>query len=284
MPETSPDRGAAACVAANWLIAADQRSLVLTDFGACVDSLRPHLKPPNEHSSTPESVRRSPTTTTAPREAVVRPDVQGKASSVFVSAAWAGRELQPADGCALAAIRVSAPGATGVVLETEANGGAGTKRPRNALEDTPAASSNTAVESLLESVLAASPPPLFPGNVSSPFLNDASGRVAAVNQGGKRRRYSKDTDSGSTSAGIGAGGSSCGSGSGTGHASKLSCDERAAAAADPPNSAREPSEALVFPFSEYFVAGTPSIVAPELARAWRDGTELDFRRSDVRGL
>ena len=48
--------------------------------------------------------------------------------------------------------------------------------------------------------------------------------------------------------------------------------------------AREPSEGLVFPFSEYFVAGTPSIVAPELARAWRERTELDFRRSDVRGL
>ncbi|CAM9336138.1 unnamed protein product, partial [Hapterophycus canaliculatus] len=38
---------------------------------------------------------------------------------------------------------------------------------------------------------------------------------------------------------------------------------------------------LVFPFSKYCVTGTPSVVAPELARAWREETVLDFRRSDV---
>lgn len=47
-------------------------------------------------------------------------------------------------------------------------------------------------------------------------------------------------------------------------------------------SAGEISEDLVFAFSEYFVAGTPSCVAPELATAWRERTVLDFRRSDVR--
>lgn len=44
------------------------------------------------------------------------------------------------------------------------------------------------------------------------------------------------------------------------------------------------SEKLVFPFSKYFVVGAPSIVAPELARAWREETVLDFRRSDVSRL
>ena len=287
LSKPSPDRGAVACLAANWLIAADQRSLVLTDFGACIDSLRPHSKPPNGQSSTPE-----PTLTTIPRDAVVGPGVQGKSSSTLVSAACAGRELQPADEHALTAIRVSAPGATGVLLKTETSGGARTERPLDVLEDTPAVSSSTAGQSLPESIFATSQPLVFSGNVSSPFPIDARGRVAAVSRGRKRQRCSEGTDSGSTSAGMGGGGSACGSdsggsgngsgsGSGTGRARKLSCDERAA---DPPNSAREPSEALVFPFSEYFVAGTPSIVAPELARAWRDRTELDFRRSDVRGL
>lgn len=41
------------------------------------------------------------------------------------------------------------------------------------------------------------------------------------------------------------------------------------------------SEELVFPFSDYFVAGTPKYVAPELAKAWQERTVLDFRRSDV---
>lgn len=306
LPKTSPGHGAAAYLAANWLIAADQTSLVLTDFGACVDSLRPHSKPPSEHSSAPEPTRRGPSATAVPRDAVVGPGVQGKSPSTVASAACAGQKLQPADGHALTPTRVSPAGATGVVVET--SGRAGTKRPRDAVEDTPAAPSSTAVvESLLEgSLLAASQPPELAGNVSSPLPIDGRGRVPASNQGGKRRRCSEGTDSGSTSAGIGGGGidgGSCsgggssgsggGGGGGTGRASEQSCGARATAAAaagegeagDPSDSSREPpSKGLVFPFSDYFVAGTPSIVAPELARAWREKTELDFRRSDVRGL
>lgn len=42
-----------------------------------------------------------------------------------------------------------------------------------------------------------------------------------------------------------------------------------------------PSEELKFPFSRYFTVGAASIVAPELAQAWREETDLDYRRSDV---
>ena len=41
------------------------------------------------------------------------------------------------------------------------------------------------------------------------------------------------------------------------------------------------SDKLLLPFSKYCVTGTPSILAPELARAWREEKDLDFRRSDV---
>lgn len=45
---------------------------------------------------------------------------------------------------------------------------------------------------------------------------------------------------------------------------------------------RDLAESLVFPFSDYFSAGAPSFLAPELERAWRERGVLDFRRSDVR--
>ncbi|CAM9561025.1 unnamed protein product, partial [Laminaria digitata] len=235
---------------ANWLLAADLHSLVLTDFGACVDSLRPHSKPPSEHSSTPELMRFSPNTATTEGEAVAGPGVNGGSPSVFGSAACAGRIVHSADGHALPPIG-SPVGASGVVVET--SGGAGTKRPRDALEDAPAASSSsTAVGSLPHGSrrVAASGPPVISGNVPSPSLlpvGSGDHVAVAVRDGGKRRR--------------------CSGGTGSGHPSDYVTGP--------------PSEGLVFPFSEYFVAGTPSIVAPELALAWRERTELDFRRSDI---
>lgn len=43
-------------------------------------------------------------------------------------------------------------------------------------------------------------------------------------------------------------------------------------------------EQLVFQFNEYFAAGTPNSIAPELARSWQKKSVFDFRRSDVGSL
>lgn len=58
-------------------------------------------------------------------------------------------------------------------------------------------------------------------------------------------------------------------------------DEESGGGDKPEVSSTELSDKLVLPFSKYCVAGTPNIVAPELARAWREEKDLDFRRSDV---
>lgn len=198
------------CLADNWLLRADQRTLVLTDFGAAVDSLRPERQ---ACSSSPARI-----------------------SQIGATAATAG---------------------TGPGKGTFAAGAASGETGKRAVADNEMFPAPTTARCRCQPpekrVLSASESLGLTGKASSGVEVDED--VGTASPARKRRRNAGDEESG-------------------GQNDQHGRDK-------PHVSSTRLSDRLLVPFSKYCVAGTPSIVAPELARAWREEKDLDFRRSDV---
>lgn len=219
----------------NWLLRADHRTLVLTDFGACIDSRRPPTN--RRHSSSSPAVSKpsapipdmhATPTTTGLGEAAVAP----RTSSSY----------RPTGGGGGASAVAAATGCSdtyeGTLLASSTA--------------TPQASSNPFIAASEGRGLTGK----FPPGV------DADEGVDAASGARKRRRYYAGEQSDGWRIGQRGGGP-------------------ARVGDEPDVRSTGLSEKLVFPFNEYFMVGAASIVAPELAQAWREKTVLDYRRSDV---
>ena len=223
------------CVLAdNWLLSADQRSLILTDFGAAVDALRPKRRMCSSWPAAPipQSGAVTATNGTGP----------GEARDTFASI-----NSGPSQSTRAASNDAPRGGAAGAASgEGGKSGDANKKRFP--------APTTARCEPTSKRVLPASK---RSGSTDSTALCvEGGGDVSAASPARKRRRHCGHEESGSRSVDPQAG-------------------------YTPEVSPTRLSDQLLFPFSKYCVTGTPSILAPELARAWREEKDLDFRRSDV---
>lgn len=237
---TPTDADIFAYFADNWLLRADQRTLVLTDFGAAVDSLRPKRQVGvSPAAPIPQPGVAAATAATGPRKATFT----DLTSSPCQSAGSAGSAAAAAAAAAAGEVDGAADAANGEACKS---GDAGTETflASTTARCRPAAKRGLSVCERLGLV----------GSRSSGI--DVDEDVTAASPARKRRRHCDDEESGSGRVDQQGGGK-------------------------PEVSSTGLSDKLLLPFSKYCVAGTPSIVAPELARAWREEKDLDFRRSDV---
>ncbi len=203
----------------NWLLGADQQTLVLTDFGSAVDALRPEGRAGSSWHATP-----TPAAPVPPFDAP--------------AAAVAAR---PNPGEATVAGRVSSPCRSAQATGSTAVG--------------PAARGEAGEESSLASTVRRFDPE------SKPSSDSVAEGVDPASRARKRRRFcggGEDQQGGESARGNGKEKDKPAEG----------CSMRL-------------SEKLVFPYSNYLGTGAPAFVAPELARAWREKSVLDFRHSDV---
>lgn len=250
----------------NWLLRNDQRTLVLTDFGACVDSSCPPSKPPAAAASPPLSA--SITESAAdpmglrqadrdPRDVVTDAPNPPEGDDGVAALSGSGSSNPRSDGTyripSSTPYRASSP-PTGV-------GGGTVKRPRDTATDEPTPAAGARVNAAASCATSSSSGRRQVQPTTSDGRSGSDARENAAESQPRKRQRCPGTD--------GQGGSGRGGGGGGGGGEEWQAGRK------------ERSENLVFPFSDYFVAGTPSCVAPELARAWRERTVLDFRRSDV---
>lgn len=226
---TPADADIVATFADNWLLRADQRTLVLTDFGAAVDALRPKRQvcSSSPAAPVPQFGASAATAATGPGEAN------------FASLPSAPRQSTAAAG--------DGAGAAGAVSGGERKSWAADKEACLATTTTrcqPAAKRGLSVSERVG----------LTGERPSGIEVDED--VTAASPARKRRRHGVVEES-------------CGEG----------VDQHGRDR--PEMSSTALYDKLLLPFSKYCVAGTPSIVAPELSRAWREEKDLDFRRSDV---
>lgn len=219
----------------NWLLRADQRTLVLTDFGAAVDALRPNrrMSLPWPAAPIPQPGAAAATNATGPGEATFASLTSGPCQNT---------------GAASSDAAVAAAAAAG-----DRDGAAGSASG-DAEKETVPTPTTARCQPAEERVLSVTERFGLTGTTSSRIEGD--GDVSAASPARKRRRHCGDEESGGGRVDIQGG------------------DKQEV-------SSRRLSDKLLVPFSKYCVAGTPSIVAPELARAWREENDLDFRRSDV---
>ncbi|CAM9755689.1 unnamed protein product, partial [Ectocarpus sp. 13 AM-2016] len=235
----------------NWLLCADQRTLVLTDFGACFDS----SNPPQPRSAPSSSSPAVPTPCLGASAAVSAIDLEqtavtGRDSNPRRSSGAVGSSAAAA-AAAAAAVAAAATSATpnGTDLsgagaaEPSANAATGRKRPMKAVNFLPPRDFGSANRKHL-------------GVTSMPSCDTGThaGSVPGP-QNSKRRRLDyghQERDKGRICSTTG-----------------TVCSKT------------KVSDKMVIPFSNYCAAGAPNILAPELARAWEEETPLNFTRSDV---
>lgn len=246
----------------NWLLRNDQRTLVLTDFGACVDSSCPPSKPPAAAAS--PSLSASITQSAAdppglrqadrdPRDVVTGAPSTPEGDDCVAALSGTGSANPRSDGSyripSSTPYRASSP-PIGV-------GGGTVKRPREAAMEEPTPAAVAPVNAAASCATSSSSGTRQVQPTTSNGRSGSHAREGAAESQPRKRQRCPGTDW------------KGGSGRGGGGGEEWQAERK------------ERSENLVFPFSDYFVAGTPSCVAPELAQAWRERTVLDFRRSDV---
>ncbi|CAM9286547.1 unnamed protein product [Ectocarpus sp. 12 AP-2014] len=230
----------------NWLLCADQRTLVLTDFGACFDS----SNPPQPWSTSSSSSPAVPVPCLGASAAVSATNLEPTAVT--------GRDSNPcrssgAVGCtaaaAAAAVAASSAASNGTDLsgagsaEPLANAVTGGKRPMEAGKFVPPRDFGSANKKHL-------------GVTSMPSCDTGTHADSVPGpQDSKRRRL--------------------------GYGDQQRDKGRICTATGTVCSTTKVSTKMVIPFSNYCVAGAPNILAPELARAWEEETPLNFTRSDV---
>ncbi|CAN0106327.1 unnamed protein product [Scytosiphon promiscuus] len=298
----------------NWLLRADQRTLVLTDFGACVDS----RKPPQARSPCLPPPA-PPTRCSGAAEAAAAAVANGggrAAGLVHRSSPPGSTAAAPAaaSASAAAASGYCRPQGTGVPPATPAPAASTPCRPREVPRAAPASAEAAAAAQAAgltrgdrpsgpgEFLPPWSPRPRLAGDSSSDSgaarsSAGAAAAAAAARASTREKRPRADDRSLPASARSRLTGEStpeCGGNDGKHRGRKRArCyggqggdggQARCGLAGPEYDGSKTPknSEKLVLPFSKYYVTGAPSVVAPELAQAWRGKkTVLDFRRSDV---
>lgn len=228
----------------NWLLTNDQRSLVLTDFGSCVDSLQP-LPLPTTSASLPTTSTVTPNPLEQPLipqtyGAIVAPVIEGSSSSAEGSECNQGSSRPVYGAYALSGTCSQAATASTSTL-------------------TPGGCSAPADHRRGEADAAA-------------FIGRSPGNVEMVSVGTPSTSRTESDDSHAL-------GASMTLEEDVRHRKDFDGDVHSSS-----KKKRDLAESLVFPFSDYFSAGAPCFLAPELERAWRERDVLDFRRSDVRAL
>ncbi|CAN0277287.1 unnamed protein product, partial [Ectocarpus sp. 8 AP-2014] len=228
----------------NWLLCADQRTLVLTDFGACFDSSNPPQPSSTPSSSSPAvpvpclGASAAVSATDLEQAAVTGRDSNPCRSSGAVGSA-AAAAAAAANSAAFNGTDLSGAGAA----EPLANAVTGRKGPMEAGNFVPPRDFGSANRKHL-------------GVTGMPSCDTGTHADSVPGpQDNKRRRLDygdQERDNGRI-------------GSVTGTA----C------------STAKVSDKMVIPFSSYCAAGAPNILAPELSRAWEENTPLNFTQSDV---
>ncbi|CAB1100595.1 unnamed protein product [Ectocarpus sp. CCAP 1310/34] len=231
----------------NWLLCADQRTLVLTDFGACFDS----SNPPQPRSKPSSSSPAVPVPCLGASAAVSATDLEqtavtGRGSNPCRSSGAVGSTAAAAAAAAAATTSAASNGTdlSGAgAAEPLANAVTGRKRPMEAGNFVPSRDFGSANRKHL-------------GVSSMPSCDTGTNADSVPGpQDSKRRRL--------------------------GYRDQERDKVRICSATGTVCSTTEVSDKMVIPFSNYCVAGAPNILAPELARAWEEETPLNFTRSDV---
>ena len=245
----------------NWLLTNDQRSLVLTDFGSCVDSLRPQPIPSPTIPSSP------PVDGAVDSAACAKSESEAHVITSDIVTAPSTSPLTSPLPLHLPSASCSGSNDAGTSTESGTESGTRLVSAERGVGTTNASLGEEAASGpggkSLDVVGGALPTSATEGGDGSDASSVATSAATATTEERRRKRpcVAKESHEGSGPSG------------GKNEREAWSSSRR---------SRRDMSEGLVFPFCEYFSAGTPSFLAPELDRAWRERGVMDFRRSDVR--
>lgn len=305
-------------LADNWLLRADQRTLVLTDFGACIDSSAPP-KAGSPCLSRPSAVARPasdaraktaaaakggskaaslpyPSSMCGPTAAVPHTASVTAASSINRSTAVVPSAISPSAAWSpyrsAGAKNPAAPAPTAAATAAQVTSGTRREQPTGVGGLLPLSARSRRAGGAFSELFAARSP--APASAFDAAMGQATARFATSVAEATARRKRPRVDDGPPPATEVSSGFGADESEDRGRKRPRGCDGQGGgdggqAYRGPAVSKEEPkacslpanSEKLVFPFSSYCATGTPGFLAPEVARAWRKKEVLDFRRSDV---